>query len=239
VGSWSGKIRLTGQDCEFSRKTDRSVAHLRFEDVSARWGPDEPDALRDLTVDLPPGGRVALVGPSGSGKSTAAALAVRFLDPVRGRVTLGGVDLRDVPPDDVRRVVGLVAEDAYVFDTTIEENLRLARPSATQQELRDALARVRLLDWVDTLPDGLSSRVGEHGARISGGQRRRLVLARALLADFPVLVLDEPTEHLDSGLAEEIMVDLLAGLEGRSLLLITHRTHGLEAMDAIVRLGAG
>jgi thiol reductant ABC exporter CydC subunit len=212
--------------------------HLRWEGVSARWHQPEPDALSDLTIDLPPGARVALVGPSGGGKSTAAALAVRFLDPVQGRVSLNGVDLRDLPPERVRQVVGLVAEDAHVFDTTLAENLRLARPGATTDEMRAALARVALLDWVDALPDKLDTRVGERGARLSGGQRRRLVLARALLADFPVLILDEPTEHLDAALAEQIMADLLAGLGDRSLLLVTHRTHGLPAMDRVVHLGA-
>jgi thiol reductant ABC exporter CydC subunit len=212
--------------------------HLRWEGVCARWHQAQPDVLSDLTIDLPPGARVALVGPSGGGKSTAAALAVRFLDPVQGRVSLNGIDLRDLPPERVRQVVGLVAEDAHVFDTTIAENLRLARPEASTDEMRAALARVALLDWVDALPDGLDTRVGERGGRISGGQRRRLALSRALLADFPVLILDEPTEHLDAVLAEQIMADLLAGLGDRSLLLVTHRTHGLAAMDQVVHLGA-
>ncbi len=241
VGSCRNKIQQSGEISEKTRKSDRSGSgpgsgHLRFDGVSARWAEDEPEALTGLTLNLPPGGRVALVGPSGSGKSTAAALAVRFLDPGRGRVTLDGVDLRAIAPEEVRRVVGLVAEDAHVFDTTVEENLRLARPDATAEQMRAALGRVRLLDWVDDLPDGMRTRVGERGARMSGGQRRRLVLARALLADFPVLVLDEPTEHLDGELAEQIMADLLASLGQRSLLLLTHRIHGLDAMDEVVRL---
>jgi len=208
--------------------------HLRLERVTARWSATGPDAVAGLDLDLPPGRRVALVGPSGCGKTTVAALLVRFLDPVSGTVRLNGRDLATMDPDAVRRVVGLVAEDAYVFDTTIEENLRLARPDATTPQLRTALAAVRLLDFVDGLPDGLATPVGD---RLSGGERRRLVLARALLTDCPVLILDEPTEHLDDAVAEAIMDDVLAAAADRTVLLITHQRHGLAAMDQVVLIG--
>ncbi len=161
---------------------------------------------------------------------------MRFLDPARGTVTLNGRDIRDLSTEDIRRVVGLVAEDAHIFDTTIAENLRIGRPDASDADLRAALAAVRLLDFVDGLPAGLDTTVGERGERLSGGQRRRLVLARALLADFPVLVVDEPTEHLDDEVAEAIMDDLLAAAPDRTILLITHQVHGLSAMDDIVVL---
>jgi ATP-binding cassette, subfamily C, bacterial CydC len=207
--------------------------HLRLDAVTARWGPDGPDAVRELTLDLPPGRRVALVGPTGCGKSTVAALLVRFLDPVRGSVTINGHDLRTLSTEDIRRVVTLIAEDAHVFDTTVEENLRLARPDATPEQLRAALHAVGLLD---ALPAGLATRVGERGARLSGGQCRRLVVARALLTDAPVLILDEPTEHLDDDGAEATIADLLRAAEGRTVLLITHRPHGLDAMDEVVPL---
>jgi thiol reductant ABC exporter CydC subunit len=207
--------------------------HLRLEGVTARWSASGPDAVTGLHLDLPPGRHIALVGPSGCGKSTVAALLVRFLDPVHGAVRLNGLDLRTMDPDAVRRVVGLVAEDAYVFDTTIEENLRVARADATGEQLRSALAAVRLLDFVDGLPAGLATPVGD---RLSGGERRRLVLARALLTDCPVLILDEPTEHLDDDVAAAVMADLLAAAEGRTVLLITHQQHGLAAMDEVVRL---
>ncbi len=209
--------------------------HLRLENVTARWADGAPDAVTALDLDLTPGGRVALVGPTGGGKSTVAALLVRFLDPVNGRVTINGVDLRRLAIDDVRRVVGLVAEDAYVFDTTIEQNVRIGRPDATTDEIRAALAAARLLDWVDGLPAGLATALGERGGRLSGGQRRRLVLARALLADFPVLVLDEPTEHLDRAAAAAITADLLATSD-RTVLLITHDLYGLSFVDAVVHL---
>jgi ABC-type multidrug transport system fused ATPase/permease subunit len=194
--------------------------------------------VSDVDLDLPPGTHVALVGPSGSGKTTVACLLARLVDPERGRVTLNGVDIRELGVEEYRRMVGLVAEDAYVFDTTIEENLRIARPDATVAQLRRALAQVRLLGWVDGLPAGLATTVGERGARLSGGQRRRLVLARALLAEQPVLILDEPVEHLDDAMAAAITADVLAAAAGRTVLLISHRSFGLDAVDAIVHCGA-
>ncbi len=212
--------------------------HLRVEDAGARWRPDGPEVFSGLSLDLPPGRRVALVGPSGCGKTTLASLLVRFLDPDTGRVTLNGVDLRDLAGDAVRRVVGLVTDDAYCFDTTIEGNLRVGRPGATIAQLRAALRAARLLDWVESLPLGLATPVGEHGGQLSGGQRRRLALARALLADFPILVLDEPTEHLDDATAAALTADLLAATAGRSALLITHRPFGLDQVDEVVVLVA-
>jgi thiol reductant ABC exporter CydC subunit len=212
--------------------------HVRMESVAARWRDDAPLALTGLDLDLPPGRRVALVGPSGSGKSTAAALLARLLDPVRGRITLNGVDLRSYLGDQVREVVTLLDSDAHLFDTTIEANLRLGRPSATADELRQALAAARLTEWVEGLPDGLATRVGEDGGLVSGGERRRLALARALLRDTPVLVLDEPTEHLDEATARTITEDLLAATRGRTLVLITHRPHGLDLVDEVITLPA-
>ena len=206
---------------------------LRLENVTAGWAPGRT-ALHNFDLTLAPGGRVALVGPSGSGKSTVAALLVRFLDPGSGRVTLNGIDLRTLSPDGVRRVVGYLGEDAYLFDTTIGENLRIASRDASPEDLRAALQSARLLDWVDSLPYGLDTLVGEHGVSLSGGQRRRLTLARALLAGTPVLILDEPTEHLDEETAAALIRDLLAAAGDRTVLLITHRTDHLPAVDEVV-----
>jgi ATP-binding cassette subfamily C protein CydCD len=152
---------------------------------------------------------------------------------------LGGVDAYDLGSDDVRRLVGLCAQDAHLFDSSVRENLLLARKDATEDELRDVLGRARLLDWADGLPEGLDTLIGEHGARLSGGQRQRLALARALLADFPVLVLDEPAEHLDLPTADALTADLLAATEGRTTLLITHRLAGVEAVDEVIVLADG
>ena len=206
---------------------------LRLEGAGAGWLPGRT-AVRDVDLVLAPGARVALVGPSGSGKSTIAALLVRWLEPTAGRFTVDGIDVRRVSADRIRRIVGYLPEDAYLFDTTIEQNLRVGGPGATEAQLREALAAARLLDWVDTLPDGLATLVGEHGLRLSGGQRRRLALARALLSDFEVLILDEPTEHLDDETAAALTHDLLAAAGDRTVLLITHRTDGLAGVDTVV-----
>ncbi|MEU4694764.1 thiol reductant ABC exporter subunit CydC [Actinoplanes sp. NPDC023714] len=214
----------------------RAVPEIRLEGVTAGWVAGRT-AVRDVDLVLPAGGRVALTGPSGSGKSTVAALLVRFLDPRAGRVTMDGVDLRDIPADRVREVVGYLPEDAHLFDTTIGGNLRVARPDATGDAIRAALRAARLLDWVETLPDGLGTLVGEHGMALSGGQRRRLALARMLLSDAKVLVFDEPTEHLDDETAGALTRDLLAAAGDRTVLLITHRTGDL-AGHAVVTLTA-
>lgn len=179
------------------------------------------------------------MGPSGSGKTTLAQVLLRFLDAERGTYRLGGTDASALDGDTVRRYVGLCAQDAHVFDSSVRENLRLARTDATEEDLRNALAGARLLDWTDSLPDGLDTLVGEHGARLSGGQRQRLALARALLADFPVLVLDEPAEHLDIATADALTEDLLDVTRGRTTVLITHRLAGLDAVDEVVVLDGG
>ncbi|WIM94487.1 thiol reductant ABC exporter subunit CydC [Actinoplanes oblitus] len=209
---------------------------VRLEAVTAGWTPGRA-VLHDVDLELRPGARVALVGPSGCGKSTVAALLVRFLDPTTGRVTLDGIDLRRIAPERLRQIVGYLPDDAHLFDTTIAANLRIGRQGATDEQLRDVLAQVRLLDWVTGLPDGLATLVGEHGRDLSGGQRRRLALARALLADFPVLILDEPTEHLDDDTAATLLDDLLAAAGHRTVLLITHRTDLGPRVDEVLDLG--
>lgn len=212
---------------------------LEVRGLSARYPGAGRDALESLDLTLVPGRRIAVVGPSGSGKTTLAQVLLRFLDASSGTYRLGGVQAADLDGDTVRRSVGLCAQDAHVFDSSIRENLRLARTGATDAELDDALARARLLEWVRSLPEGLDTPVGEHGARLSGGQRQRLALARALLADFPVLVLDEPAEHLDLATADALTADLLAATEGRTTVLITHRLAGVEAVDEVLVLEAG
>jgi ABC-type transport system involved in cytochrome bd biosynthesis fused ATPase/permease subunit len=207
---------------------------LRVRNVTARWDPAQPPVFAGVNLDLPPGRRVALVGPSGCGKTTLAHLLVRFLDPETGDVTLNGVSLRCLDSDELRRVVVLMDERVHCFDTTIEANLRVGRRDATDLELWQALAQARCDDWVRSLPRGLDTEVGEHGARLSGGQRRRLGLARVLLTGAPILVLDEPTEHLDDETAAVLTADLLDATAGRTVLLITHRPFGLSDVDDVV-----
>jgi thiol reductant ABC exporter CydC subunit len=211
---------------------------LTVRGLTAGWAPGQ-DVLRGISLDVPAGSRVAVTGPSGSGKTTLAMVLLRFLDYSAGVVTLGGTDIRLLDSGEVRSVIGLCEQDAHVFDSTLEANLRLAKPSATVAELRSALAHARLLAWTHSLPRGLATPVGEHGARLSGGQRQRLALARVLLADFPVVILDEPAEHLDEATAEELTRDLLSAVAGRTVLLITHRSVPPGTVDQVLRLDAG
>ncbi|MDT5040936.1 MAG: hypothetical protein QOE51_1921 [Actinoplanes sp.] len=205
---------------------------IRLDGVSAEWVRGRT-AVRGVDLVLAPGARIAITGPSGCGKSTVATLLVRFLDPSAGQVSIDGIDLRRIPGDQIRQLVGYLPEDAHLFDTTIGENLRIGRRDATEAQMREALAKARLLDWVHGLPLGLDTLVGEHGMTLSGGQRRRLALARALLADFEVLILDEPTEHLDDTTAAALTRDLLAAAGNRTVVLITHRTDDLHGVDTV------
>jgi len=211
--------------------------------LHARYNPSGPDALILPDIEVLPGERLLVTGPSGSGKSTFAAVLVRFLEPSAGSVELigstGSVDIRNLAGDDVRRVICLCAQDPHVFDTSIAENVRLARPGSSDDQVLAALAAAQLDGWIDSLPDGLATLVGEHGARLSGGQRQRLSLARALLADAPVVVFDEPTEHLDEETAGALVADLLAATEGRTVVMITHRPELIESARWSARVDLG
>ncbi|MEV6287536.1 thiol reductant ABC exporter subunit CydC [Kribbella sp. NPDC051770] len=194
---------------------------LQVRGLRAGYGSD--DVLRDLDLDLPAGSRVVITGPSGSGKSTLALVLLRFLEPRGGEVLLDGSDVRRLDSDEVRTKVGLLTQESYVFDTSIRENLLLAKPGASDLQLWNALYRARLGDFVHDLPKGLDTMVGEHGARLSGGERQRLAFARLLLADHDVLVLDEPTEHLDEETARSLLTDLYRAAGRRTVVLLTHR----------------
>jgi ATP-binding cassette subfamily C protein CydC len=211
-------------------------AELRAQSVTVRT-PDGRAVLDRVDLELAPGRAVALVGPSGAGKTTLAQCLVRFRDPDGGRVILDGRDVRSYRQEDVRACVLLSDQDSHLFATSIRENLRIARPDAEDAELRGALRHARLLDWVDTLPDGLDTQVGEQGRLVSGGQRQRIALARAFLSAAPLLIFDEPTAHLDAATSAGV-VDTILDLarEGRGVLMVTHETQGLERFDEVVRL---
>lgn len=207
---------------------------ISVDGVAAAW--DDRVVLDGLDLTLAPGERVAVVGPTGSGKSTLAALLMRFVDPVRGRVRLGGRTLPEVALSDVRATVGLVDDDPHVFASTLVENVRLARPSASDADVEAALRQARLGPWLDSLPDGLDSWLGDGHAQVSGGERARIAIARSLLADQPVLVLDEPAAHLDGATADELAAEVLSGDDGRTVLWITHAEAGLDRVDRVVSL---
>jgi ATP-binding cassette subfamily C protein CydCD len=205
--------------------------------VSAAWT-DRP-VLDDLSLTLRPGERIGVTGASGSGKSTLAALLLRFVDPMSGTLTLGGRAYQGLPLDEVRARVGLVDDDPHVFASTLAENVRLARPGATDHEVEGALRRAHLGAWLDSLPHGLDTWLGDGNAAVSGGERARIAIARSLLADQPVLVLDEPTAHLDHETAALLAEEVLgSGHDRRALLWITHEVVGLDHVDRVVRLVA-
>jgi len=208
---------------------------LRAQALHLRYPGADRDALPALTFEVTAGERAVITGPSGSGKTTLALALLRFLDPAGGSLALvgsdGAVELADLAGDEVRRVVGLCEQDPHLFDASIADNIRLARPGAGPEAIADAVRAAQLADWVASLPDGPATVVGEGGGRLSGGQRQRIGLARALLADVRILVLDEPTEHLDEPTARAFVADLERATRGRTVLVLTHRPGLFDAAD--------
>jgi ATP-binding cassette subfamily C protein CydCD len=196
-------------------------------------------ALDGVSFDVPAGRTVALVGLSGAGKTTVAALFLRFWDPATGVVRLGGRDLRDYRLDELRARIALVAQDTYLFNDTLRNNILLARPDATDAELQAAVANASLDGFVRSLPDGLDTRVGERGAQLSGGQRQRVAIARAFLKDAPILILDEATSHLDAVNEAAVRASLTLLARDRTTLVIAHRLATVRDADRIVVLDAG
>ncbi|MSO92470.1 MAG: ABC transporter ATP-binding protein [Rhodospirillales bacterium] len=214
-------------------------AALALEGVSFTYPGQNRRALADVSFAIPPGKTVALVGTSGAGKTTTAQLLIRFWDPDSGRITLNGADLRDYRLDDLRRRIALVAQDTYLFNDTLRNNILIARPEASEEELLSAVEHASLGGLVNSLPDGLDSPVGERGTSLSGGQRQRVAIARAFLKDAPVLILDEATSHLDA-VNEQAVRSALDRLQAdRTTIVIAHRLSTVREADQIVVLEGG
>ena len=212
---------------------------LRFEGVSFTYGPGESQALREVSFTIGSGQTVALVGRSGAGKTTAAHLVMRFWDPQSGRITLGDRDLRDFKLDDLRQRIAIVAQDTYLFNTSLRENIALGRPEASEEQIIHAARLANAHDFIMTLPDRYDTVVGERGMQLSGGQRQRIAIARALLKDAPGLILDEATSHLDAESERQVRLALETLIEGRTTLVIAHRLSTIRDADRIVVLDDG
>ena len=212
---------------------------LRFEAVQFTWSVSRPPVFDSLTMDIQAGARVAVLGPSGSGKSTLAALLLGVVAPQSGRILLGGTDIATLDADDLRGRFAVLSQATHLFDDTIRSNLRLGRPDADDAALWRALDQAEMGEFVRGLPDQLDTWLGEGGARVSGGQGRRIALARALLSPAPILILDEPAAGLDAQTERAFLQTLNTLPAGRTLLLITHRLTGVETLDRIWRLSAG
>jgi thiol reductant ABC exporter CydC subunit len=216
------------------------IGDLELRAVCFRYGDSGPWILDGADLRLRPGRAVALVGPSGIGKSTLAELAVRFRDPLGGSVRLGGVDLREADGDEIRAAVRLSPQDAYLFTTTLRDNVAIGRAGAGDAEIAATLDAVGLGEWLDSLPQGLGTEVGEAGALVSGGQRQRIAVARLFLADARFLIFDEPTAHLDPAGADDLQRRLAMLAErGPGVLVITHDARDLSAFDEVLELRRG
>jgi thiol reductant ABC exporter CydC subunit len=212
---------------------------LLMENVSFRYGPHEPLALDQISFRLPQGRRLAVVGPSGAGKSTLVNLLLRFWEYETGRILLGGRELRQYRQDDLHHMIGIVSQHTHLFNATVRDNLLLARPDAGQSELVQATQRAQIHDFIQSLPQGYDTWIGEQGLRLSGGERQRLAIARALLKDPPLLILDEATANLDPLTERAVMQAIHTLMAGRTTLIITHRLVGLEVADEILVLRDG
>jgi len=213
--------------------------HIRFDSVDFRYGNSDPWIFKGFDLDIEQGQHVAILGETGTGKSTLFNLLVRFWDPIKGSIQIGGHDLDIFTESDLRQIIGVVSQQTHLFHTTLRKNLLMARPEADETALKSALEKAQLLDWVEALPQGLDTWIGEAGRGLSGGQARRLSLSRMFLQDAPIWVLDEPTEGLDRITERRMMQALFQASHAHTLLVITHRTADLDQFDEIILMDEG
>jgi len=232
------KVRVSELDTRRASSAYQ-IAKIEFSEISFTYPLRDTAALHNITFSILPGQMTALVGASGAGKTTIANLLMRFIEPDSGRITVDGIPLSDIPADEWRAHIGWVPQNPYLFSDTIAANLRLAKPSAPESDLLRACERAGLTDFIRALPDGLETRLGERGARLSGGQAQRLALARAFLKDAPFLLLDEPTSSLDPALEAELQVSVRELMQGRATLVIAHRLSTVYQADQIIVLDSG
>ncbi len=219
--------------------TSSAGPRIALRGISARWPGADRDALSDIDLDLAPGRRIVVLGESGSGKSTLLAVLLGFLTPTAGTFTVDGIDVSAMDPDEVRTLFGWCDQRAHLFDSTLAENVRLARPASDDGQLAAALRAAGAGTWLDGLPAGLHTRVGEHGQAVSGGERQRVALARAMLAHRPVLLADEPAAHLDPATADAVTELILRPVPDRSVVLVTHRPDDAALGDVVLHLDRG
>lgn len=235
----AGGLDVQFDHVDFAYPSAEQVSLASLEDVSVLDSRGSDEVLHDLSFTIPAGHTVALVGSSGAGKSTIASLLPRLYDVTGGRITIGGVDVRDLSFADLREAVGVVTQDGHVFHESIRANLRLVNPDATEDQMRDAIERAQLTGVINALPDGLDTVVGERGYRLSGGERQRLTIARMLLASPEIVVLDEATSALDSTNEAAIQQALAQAMHGRTALVIAHRLSTIRQADTILVVEAG
>ena len=212
---------------------------VTFDSVSLSSGPEAPEALDEITLDVPAGSRIALVGPSGSGETGEAALLARLYDPTEGSVSIDGADLREVDLPSLRHEIAYVSDDNFLFSDTIAENISYARPDATRDEVERAARLAQAAEFIEALPDGYETVVGERGLTLSGGQRQRVAIARALLADPRILILDDATSSLDATTEQQIRSGLAEVMAGRTTFVIGHRLSTVSLADEVVLMDQG
>src|SRR5207302_2046875 len=225
-------------DASDARELPAGGGHVRFEDVTFEYMAERP-VLEQVDLDVPPGRTIALIGHTGSGKTTLASLIPRFYDVTSGRVTIDGADIRDLTINSLRREIGVIPQDPFLFSATVHENLAFGRPEATDEELIHAAQLAQAHEFVERLPDGYDTMVGERGITLSGGQRQRLAIARALVLDPRVLILDDATASVDAATEAKIRIGLREAMRGRTTVIIAHRLSTIALADEIVVLEDG